>query len=125
MIFPPHVIGWCQPITNGENPMSITPQGVADALILDEETLSDADRERVEGLVEVVAVLLAELGKQSKDLSRSDIARRQDQRRLEQLFGVLLTLAKRLLQLSNENKASDWEGLVKEAAKASAKGMKR
>ena len=105
--------------------MSITPQGVADALILDEETLSDADRERVEGLVEVVAVLLAELGKQSKDLSRSDIARRQDQRRLEQLFGVLLTLAKRLLQLSNENKASDWEGLVKEAAKASAKGMKR
>lgn len=104
--------------------MSITPQGVADSLILDEEKLLDADRDRVEGLIEIIAVLLAELGKQSKDLTRSDVARRQDKHRIDRLVGVLLTLARRLLQISQEEKqpnASDWDSLVQDAKKNRSK----
>lgn len=104
--------------------MSITPQGAADYLILDEEKYSEAPREQVEGLVGVVAILLEELGIAVKDLSRSDLSRKQDQRRIDKLIGVLRTLACRLSQLSNEDKQSGWEALVKESAIASKKAMK-
>ena len=106
--------------------MSISPQGIADSLILSEQKFLNSDREEVEIVIEIVAVLLAELGNQCKDLRRSDVARRQDKQRVDKLVSLLLTLSRRLLKISQEEKqtnSTDWQSLVNEANRSTKKGL--